>query len=232
MGCSTAYHLAERCGISNVAVLEQATLTSGTTWHAAGLISQLKGTLEMCEFAQYTRALCDEFEADPDLGGIGWHPSGSVGVARDADTMEQLARATQLLKDVGVETRVVGPAEIQALHPLLDLEGVVGGVHIPSDGYVNPTDFTMRFAALARRRGVAFHEHAQVASIERDPRDPEHRVASVTTTDGRRFACENLVIAAGQWTPQVAAMAGVPVPVATCPHQVRARKKSRNEGVA
>ena len=171
VGANTALSLAKHG--KSVLVLEQNTLTSGATWHAAGLVTQLKHCEAMVAMTQYGRNQFESLEAER---GVGWHATGSLGLARGTEHWVQMQRATALLKDANVPHEAFsldasggGPKEaaaaaqalerVRAIHPLLDLEGVSGVIHIPSDGIVNPVDVTAaphfrprRGGALARAR--------------------------------------------------------------------------------
>ena len=213
IGASAAWHLA-RLGRS-VVVLEQNTLTSGTTWHAAGLVGVVKGHEAMVSLVKWTR---DFYETTVDrstgLSDVGWAATGSLGLARTPEMWTQLQRATQLLKDYGIDHALYGPgaerplSEARGLHPLLELEaeGVVGALHTPDDGIVNPSDACMRVVRLAREAGASFHEHTGVARLEtRRLADGALEVTAVETVDGARVGCEDVLLACGQWTRQVMA---------------------------
>ena len=242
IGASTALSLAERG--ASVLVLEQNTLTSGTTWHAAGLIAQLKHCEAMVAMACHSTNLFASLEAAGE-SPVGWHNTGSLGLARSVEHWEQLRRAMELLQEAGVPYAVYDTADyadvakLRAIHPLLDLSGVLGAIHTPTDGIVNPSDSCMAVVRAARAAGARFAEHCGAAAISTegcgaalasaargeagggvtlDAADVT-RAHSVTTVDGETVACGAVVLACGSWTRQLAATIGVVVPTAIVPHQ-------------
>ena len=180
VGASAAYHLA-RAG-RRVIVLEQNTLTSGSTWHAAGLVAALKGHEAMVGMAQYSRALFERAVDNEGNNLVGWAQTGSLGLARSPDMWTQLLRSTQLLKDFdiphtlyaadptthGLPGDVRPMSEARLIHPLMELEenGIIGAVHTPGDGIVNPADACMEMVRLARRAGARFVERCGVDEIQ------------------------------------------------------------------
>jgi 4-methylaminobutanoate oxidase (formaldehyde-forming) len=133
IGCSVAYHLS-KMGWSDIVLVERKQLTSGTTWHAAGLIGQLRQSINMTKLARYTSDLYRGLEAETGQA-TGYRQCGSVSVATTAGRMEELQRNASMAKVFGLTVNVVGPDEIRSLYPLASLDDVIGGIHIPSDGY-------------------------------------------------------------------------------------------------
>ena len=144
VGCAIAYHLA-RIGITDVVLLERKKLTCGTTWHAAGLVGQLRATRNMTELAKYTSELFAGLEAETGQA-TGFRQNGSIAVALHPERFEELKRGASMARNFGLEVEVIGPAEIRERHPLVNLEGVVGGVFLPKDGQTNPIDTTLALA--------------------------------------------------------------------------------------
>ncbi|MGE4247708.1 MAG: NAD(P)/FAD-dependent oxidoreductase, partial [Parvibaculaceae bacterium] len=138
IGCSIAYHLT-RIGITNVVLLERKKLTSGTTWHAAGLVGQLRATRNLTELAKYTTELFKGLEAETGQA-TGFKQNGSVSVALSEGRFEEFRRGASMGRNFGLEVRVITPGEIKERLPHINIEGVVGGVHLPNDGQVNPID--------------------------------------------------------------------------------------------
>src|SRR3984957_15089799 len=151
IGCSVAYHLT-KMGWSDVVLLERKQLTSGTTWHAAGLVGQLRQSINMTQLARYTAELYRGLEAETGQA-TGYRQCGSLSLDTTAGPMEELKRNASMAKVCGLEVNVVGPREIHALYPLADLADVIGGIHIPSDGYANAVDITQALAKGARPPG-------------------------------------------------------------------------------
>ena len=164
IGCSVAYHLT-KLGWRDVVLLERKQLTCGTTWHAAGLVGQLRATLNMTKLAQYTADLYAGLEAETGQA-TGFRQTGSLSIATDDERFEELKRGASMAKTFGLEVEVVGPSEVKALYPLIHLEGIVGGVHLPKDGQTNPADTTMALAKGARQGGAQIFEHTKVTGID------------------------------------------------------------------
>lgn len=211
VGCSVAYHLTRR-GITDVVLIEQSRLTSGTTWHAAGLVSQLKATHSLTKLAAYTARLFEEL-GDETGQPTGYRAPGSVSVAADAERWEEILRGASMAAAVGVETRVIDFDELAERWPLIRTDDLVGALYIPGDGHTSPVDTTMSLARGARMRGAAIVEGVAVTDL----RTTGGRIAGVETEQGPVEA-ETVVLAAGMWTRQLAARVGVAVPVQACEH--------------
>ncbi|MDH4307021.1 MAG: FAD-binding oxidoreductase, partial [Acidimicrobiia bacterium] len=211
IGCSVAYHLARR-GVTDVLVLEQGQLTGGTTWHAAGLVSQLKSSHSLTKLATYSARL---FEALEDETGqaTGYRTAGSISVAADQERWEEILRGMSMAKTVDVDMRIISMDELRDLFPLVNTEDLVGAVHIPGDGQTSPVDTTMALAKGAKDRGVRIVEGVAVMSL----RVENGRIVGVETEAGY-VECETVVLAAGMWTRHLAATAGVNVPLQACEH--------------
>jgi 4-methylaminobutanoate oxidase (formaldehyde-forming) len=211
IGCSVAYHLS-KLGWSDIVLLERKQLTSGTTWHAAGLIGQLRQSINMTQLARYTAELYRGLEAETGQA-TGYRQCGSISIATTAGRMEELRRNASMAKVFGLAVDVVGPSEIGSLYPLVNLDDVIGGIHIASDGYANAVDITQALAKGARSRGVQIFQDTKVTSILHDGR----RVGGVQTARGRIDA-DYVVLCAGMWTRDLAASIGVTVPLYACEH--------------
>lgn len=211
VGCSVAYHLA-KLGISDVLLLERRQLTCGTTWHAAGLIGQLRATRRMTELATYTAELLRRLEAETGQA-TGFKQNGSISVALNAERFEELKRGASMAKNFGLEVEVIGPADIGERYPLLDLDGVVGGVFLPKDGQANPVDVTQAFAKGARAGGARIVEGVPVRRILVE----QGRAVGVLTDQGAINA-STVVLAAGMWSRALAAAVGAAVPLHAAEH--------------
>ena len=211
IGCSVAYHLAKR-GVTDVLVLEQGQLTGGTTWHAAGLVSQLKSNHSLTRLATYSARLFESLEEETGQG-TGYHACGSISVATDAERWEELLRGVSMASTVGVEARVIDLDEVRAFNPLVRTDDLVGAVRIPRDGQTSPVDTTMALAKGARQQGVRILEGVEVTGVLRAGR----RAVGVETAQGPVEA-ETVVLCGGMWTRQLAATAGVNVPLQACEH--------------
>ena len=211
VGCSIAYHLT-KLGWSDVVLLERKKLTSGTTWHAAGLIGQLRATLNMTRLARYTAELYASLEAETGQA-TGWKQRGSVALATTRARLEELLRGASMAKTFGLEIHSVGANEIKRHWPLLDVSDVVGGVFIPKDGQVNPVDVTMALAKGATRRGARIFEETKVTAI----RTARGRAIGVATEEGE-IAAEYVVLATGLWSRWLGKSCGVNIPLQACEH--------------
>ena len=211
IGCSVAYHLA-KIGWSDVVLLERKKLTSGTTWHAAGLIGQLRDNQDMTKLAKYTAELYLGLE-DETGQATGYKQNGSLTIATTEGRLEDLKRRADMAKVFGLRVDVIGPKECKELYPLITVDDVLGGIFVPTDGQANPTDVTMALAKGARNGGVGIFEDTKVLGITQTG----GRVTGVETEAGT-IAAPYVVAAAGMWTRELAAAAGVNVPLHACEH--------------
>ena len=211
VGCSVAYHLTRR-DVSDVVLLEQGTLTCGTTWHAAGLVSQLKSTHSLTRLATYSARLFEELE-DETGQATGYRTPGSISVADNPERWEEILRGATMAEGVGVETRVIDLDEAAERWPLMRTDDLVGALYIPRDGQTSPVDTTMALAKGARSRGAKVLEGVSVTELK----VAEGRIAGVVTERGE-IETETVVLATGMWTRHLAAQIGVNVPLQACEH--------------
>ncbi len=211
VGCSVAYHLA-KLGRRDVVLLEQGRLSGGTTWHAAGLVGQLRSNEDLTRLIQYSTQLYSELEAETGLA-TGWKRCGSVAVARTPDRMTALRRSVAVARAFGVEAEIIGPDEAGRRWPVMRTNDLAGAVWIPGDGKANPTDLTLALAKGARTAGVKILEKTRVTGIRQDG----DAVTGVETEHGA-IDCEIVVNCAGQWARKVGGMCGVAVPLHSCEH--------------
>ena len=210
-GCSTAYHLA-KAGERDVLLLEQGRLTCGTTWHAAGLVGQMRPNRAMTRMSRYGIELYAKLEAETGLA-TGWKACGSLNVARTPERWQVLQKQAALARSFGVEVHLVTPREAGERWPLMRTDDLQGGLWFPGDGKANPADLTMSLAKGARNAGVKMAEGIEVTGFA-----IEHgRVAGVHTSEGT-VRCEVVVNCAGQWARQLGALAGVTVPLYPAEH--------------
>ncbi|HWH82702.1 MAG TPA: FAD-dependent oxidoreductase [Burkholderiaceae bacterium] len=210
-GCSTAYHLA-KLGERDVLLLEQGRLTCGTTWHAAGLVGQMRPNRHMTQMSRYGIELYASLEQETGLA-TGWKACGSVNVAASAERMQVYLKQAALARRFGVELEVIDARRAGELYPLLRTDDLHGALWIPGDGKANPTDLTMSLAKGARQRGVKIVEGVEVTGVlQRDG-----AVTGIRTAEGN-IACEILVNCAGQWARQFGRLAGVNVPLYSAEH--------------
>ena len=211
IGCSVAYHLTQ-IGWTDVVLLERKKLTSGTTWHAAGLVGQLRATYNLTRLAQYTTELYASLEQETGQS-TGFRQNGSLAIASDKERFEEFVRGASMASCFGLEAQVVSPAEVRSLHPLVETDDLVGGVFLPKDGQTNPTDTAQALARGARNRGARVFEDTRVTAIETKGR----RVTSVRT-DAGTIACEIAVNCAGMWAREVGQLCGVNIPLHAAEH--------------
>ena len=211
IGCSIAYHLT-KIGWNDVVLLERKQLTSGTTWHAAGLVGQLRPSINMTKLAKYTGELYRGLEAETGQA-TGYRQCGSISMATNAERFEELKRSASMAKVFGLPVHVVTPQEIKERAQIVNVDDVVGGIHIPSDGYANAVDITMALAKGARSGGARIFENTKVIRIRHDGT----RATGVETADGPIDA-DYVVICGGMWTRDLAASVGVTAPLHACEH--------------
>lgn len=214
-GCSTAYHLA-KLGITDVLLLEQGQLTSGTTWHAAGLIGQMRPNRNMTRMSTYGIELYSTLEQETGLA-TGWKQCGSVNVARTPERMQVLRKQAALARSFGVEVELISPQQAGELYPVMRTDDLQGAIWIPGDGKANPADLCMSLAKGARNLGVRMVEGVEVTGVLTADGPSGPRAVGVRTTQGD-VHCETLVNCAGQWARQFGALAGVTVPLYPAEH--------------
>ena len=211
IGCSVAYHLT-KAGWTDVVLLEQGSLSCGTTWHAAGLVGQLRSHANMTGLIRYSTQLYSELEAETGLA-TGWKKCGSLSVARTKDRMTVLQRTAASARAQGVNVEVITAREAGDLWPVMATDDLQGAVWLPDDGKANPSDLTQSLARGARMRGAKILERVQVTGITvKDGR------ACGVETDRGNIAAEIVVNCAGQWARKVGQMCGVTVPLHSAEH--------------
>ncbi len=183
VGASVLYHLTER-GWTDVVLLERKTLTSGTTWHAAGLVGQLRATYNMSLLASYAKDLFRELERRTG-DGTGFEQHGSLLIASTPGRWEEIRRGASMGHLIGVDLELVDRERVGEMWPLLDTTGILGAAFIPGDGMANPTDVTQALAKAARMAGARVFEQTKVTGVLRR----DGRVSGVSTERGD-IACE------------------------------------------
>ncbi|MEZ5924711.1 MAG: FAD-dependent oxidoreductase [Hyphomicrobiaceae bacterium] len=212
IGLSLAYQLARR-GVKDVTLVEKAQLTHGSTWHAAGLVGQLRGKKNLTRLMQNSVAVFDRLGAESGQA-IDWKKVGSLRLAASPERWSEIRRSMQLAKSFGFECHALSAGEAKARFPYITTEGVVGAAYIPSDGYIDPYALAQAYAAVARRGGVSIREGEQVEEIVKQGR----KVLGAVTTAGS-IGCEVLVNCAGLWAKRVGEMAGVALAAGVVEHQ-------------
>ncbi|MGH7070350.1 MAG: GcvT family protein [Acetobacteraceae bacterium] len=212
IGCSTAYHLA-KLGWRDVVLVERHRLTSGSTWHAAGLVGQLRTSASITELLKYSVELYGCLERETGQA-TGWKQNGGLRLACNQDRMTELRRQATTARSFGLEMHLIGPSEAQSLWPIMDVADLVGAAFLPTDGQANPADIAQSLARGARAAGVRIIEDCPVSTILKCG----GRVRGVVTPLGE-VASDVVVNCAGLWSGVVGAFAGVSVPIQPVQHQ-------------
>ena len=192
VGCSIAYHLGKR-GERDVVLLEKGELTSGSTWHAAGLVGQLRSSLNVTTMLTYSVDLYNRLEKETGQP-TGWKTVGGLRLASSKDRMIELKKAATSARSFGMEMQLLSPKEALELFPIMSLDGVVGAAFIPTDGYADPYMVTMALAAGARSSGIKIIRQVRVTGIE-----VKNRMATVVKTNHGDIEADIVVNAAGMW---------------------------------
>lgn len=212
IGCSTAYHLA-RLGWTDTVLLERKKLTSGTTFHAAGLVGQLRSNANITQLLGYSVELYKTLEAETGLG-TGWKMNGGLRLACTEERWTEVKRQATTAHSFGLEMELLTPKEAQELWPLMNIDDVIGAAFMPTDGQANPSDITQALAKGARMAGASIFEDTKATDLEID----KGRIKAVITEHGR-IECEIVIVCAGQWTRDFAKRFGVNVPLVSMEHQ-------------
>ncbi|MEP4248203.1 GcvT family protein [Tateyamaria sp.] len=216
IGCSVAYHLT-KLGWKDVVLLERKQLTSGTTWHAAGLIAQLRATANMTKLAKYSQELYGNLEAETGVA-TGFKRVGSITAALTGERLEELHRQAAMARAFGVDVEEISPAEVKAKYDHLNIEDVTGGVYLPLDGQGDPANIALALAKGARQRGATVQERVAVTDILREGRNVTGVNWQGEDGTNGHIACDHVVNCAGMWGHEVGRMAGVNVPLQACEH--------------
>ena len=212
VGCSTAYHLA-KLGWTDTVLLEKHMLTSGSTFHAAGLVGQLRTSANITQLLGNSVELYKTLEAETGQA-TGWKMNGGLRLACNQERWTEVQRQATTAKSFGLEMHLLSPKEAQDLWPIMEVHDVVGAAFLPTDGQANPSDITMALAKGARMHGATICEETEVASIE-----VVDGVVKAVVTNRGRIECEKIVLCGGQWTRELAATVGVNVPLVPVEHQ-------------
>jgi sarcosine dehydrogenase len=212
IGCSTAYHLA-RDHKADVLLIEQGSLTSGSTWHAAGLVGQLRASASITRVLKYSVDLYKGLEAETGLA-TGWKMTGCLRLATNEDRWTEYKRLATTAGSFGMDMHLLTPGEVKAMWPLMETGDLLGASWLPTDGQASPSDITQSLARGARMHGARIIENLRVTGF-----DIKDGVIKAVKTQQGDIACEKVVNCAGQWARQVGAMAGINVPLQPVKHQ-------------
>ena len=218
IGCSVAYHLAKE-GAKDVLLLERGQLTCGSTFHAAGLVGQLRSSANITRVLKNSVELYRSIEAETGQA-TGWKMNGGLRLACTQERWIELKRQATTAHSFGLEMELLNPQEAQELWPLMEVGDVIGAAFLPTDGQANPSDITQALAKGARMHGVKIFEDTAVTGIrlEDSGKGGTKKVVAVQTKNGE-ILCETVVNCAGQWANELAKMAGVTVPLVSVEHQ-------------
>ena len=215
-GCSVAYHLA-KMGWTDVVLLERMQLTSGTTWHAAGLIGQLRGSANMTRLAKYSADLYVKLASETGVE-TGMRQVGSISVALTEARHEELLRQATVARIFDVDVSEISPTEAKAMYPHLNIDGVVGAVHLPLDGQCDPANIAMALAKGARMQGAQIYEHTKVTAVTK----ANGKATGVDYIDQNgqpgHIATDVVVNCGGMWGRDLAQQSGVTLPLHACEH--------------
>ncbi|ATU90234.1 GcvT family protein [Phyllobacterium zundukense] len=212
IGCSTAYHLAKDHK-ADVVLLEMGQLTSGSTWHAAGLVGQLRSSASITRVLKYSVDLYKRLDEETGLA-TGWKMTGCLRLATNQDRWTEFRRLATTAGSFGMEMHLLSPQQAKAMFPLMQVDDLVGASWLPTDGQASPSDITQSLARGARMNGAKLVENIRVTGFEMNG----DRIVKVKTDQGD-IACEKVVNCAGQWARQVGEMAGINVPLQPVKHQ-------------
>ena len=214
-GCSTAYHLAEM-GWKDVVVIERNTVSSGTTWHAAGDVNIIRGSLEPMQIIRNSVKLYTS--ASEETGqDIGFKHCGLISLATSEARLTDYRRQIALFRSIGGEADVVPPEQVAQLNPFVRNDDILGALHVPEAYRVNPADVAQAVSKAARNRGVTIFENTRITGIETQRAGPMREITAVETDQGR-IACETVVLAGGAWSRDIGRLAGVSVPLHAVEH--------------
>jgi glycine cleavage system T protein len=211
-GCSILYHLA-RMGWREVVLVEQHSLTSGSTWHSAGLVGQLRSSVSLTKMMQYSVGLYAELARETGKDP-GWHELGGLRLASSPERLEEIRRQAGWARSFGLPIEIVSPAEAVELFPPMSADGVLAAAFLPRDGYLDPSQLTFALADGARRLGAEINERTRVTDVELRG----GRVHAVVTDRGR-IETEVVVNAGGIYAPQLGRMVGLHLPIVPMAHE-------------
>src|SRR5690349_18398918 len=210
-GTSIAYHLAE-LGWTDIVLVDRAELTSGSTFHSAGLVGQLRSTTTLTRMMMYGADLYRRLTKETGVD-VSWHEVGSLRLASTTERFEELQRQAGWAKTFGLPLELITPQEAHAKFPLMTLDGVLGAVWLPTDGWLDPSGLAQALAAGARSRGATIRQHTRVVSVTVDKGRVKGVEVETKGGDRQSIEAEVVVNAGGMYAPEIGRMAGVAVPI-------------------
>lgn len=212
IGCSIAYHLT-RMGERNVVLLERAALTEGATWHAAGLVGQLRSSRNTTRMLKKSVEMYDRLQNEEGMQ-FDWKKTGSLRLAATKERLLEAKRLATMARSFDLEMEIISPEEAKDLFPLIEARGLEGAAFIPTDGYVDPASLCQAVAGAARRQGTDIRQGVEV----RDFTVANGRITAVETSEGM-FEADTIILAAGMWSRELGAKLGIRVPACAVEHQ-------------
>ena len=212
IGLSIAYHLGH-LGVKDVVLLERHQLTSGTSWHAAGIVGPLRASMNLTVLAKYAVELFQKLEGETGQA-TGYKQTGGLWLAQNVDRLTELKRICAMGDRSGLDTKIISPKEIKDRFNMLHTDDLCGGMWVEQDGQVNPVDLCMAYAKAAKANGVIIRENSSVVGLE----SKYGAVSAVQLADGSQIECDKLVNCAGAWAKQLGELSGVNIPLVACEH--------------
>ena len=212
IGCSIAYHLT-RNGEKDVVLLERAALTEGATWHAAGLVGQLRSSRNTTRMLKKSVEMYDRLQNEDGMS-FDWKKTGSLRLAANEDRLLEAKRLTTMAQSFDLEMSMIGPSEAKELFPLIEQKELLGAAFIPSDGHVDPASLCQAIATVARNQGAEIRQGVKVVDFKKQGR----RLVEVVTTGGN-YKAENIILATGMWSRELGQKLGIRIPACAVEHQ-------------
>ena len=212
IGCSIAYHLT-RNGEKDVVLLERAALTEGATWHAAGLVGQLRSSRNTTRMLKKSVEMYDRLQNEAGMS-FDWKKTGSLRLAASEDRLLEAKRLTTMAQSFDLEMSMIGPSEAKELFPLIEQKELLGAAFIPSDGHVDPASLCQAIATVARNQGAEIRQGVKVVDFKKQGR----RIVEVVTTGGK-YKAENIILATGMWSRELGQRLGIRIPACAVEHQ-------------
>ena len=212
IGCSIAYHLT-RNREKDVVLLERAALTEGATWHAAGLVGQLRSSRNTTRMLKKSVEMYDRLQKEDGMS-FDWKKTGSLRLAANEDRLLEAKRLTTMAQSFGLEMSMIGPSDAMELFPLIEQKGLLGAAFIPSDGHVDPASLCQAIATVARNQGAEIRQGVEVIDFKTKGR----RVVEVETTEGN-YKADNIILATGMWSREIGQKLGIRIPACAVEHQ-------------
>ena len=193
-------------------LLERAALTEGATWHAAGLVGQLRSSRNTTRMLKKSVEMYDRLQKEDGMS-FDWKKTGSLRLAANEDRLLEAKRLTTMAQSFGLEMSMIGPSDAMELFPLIEQKGLLGAAFIPSDGHVDPASLCQAIATVARNQGAEIRQGVEVTDFKTKGR----RVVEVETTEGN-YKADNIILATGMWSREIGQKLGIRIPACAVEH--------------